>query len=195
MGNSISDNSLLKQLAERDEQAARRLFERYSRRLSELAEQHISTRLGTRLDGEDVVQSVFRTFFRRGAGGEFQVDPSGNLWCLLVAITLTKVRRQARWHQAAKRDVTTEQAQPTGDWAEEMLAREPGPAEAVVLWDQVESVLKNLPETYARIFTMRLEGQTRSEIAEQLGISRQTVHRALTTMQKRMQCLEDDPLQ
>lgn len=192
MGDSISDNSLLKQLADQDEEAARRLFQRYSRRLAELAEQNISHRLGRRVDGEDVVQSVFRTFFRRSARGEFQVDPSGDLWCLLVTITLTKVRRQARRHRAAKRDVRVEEPLMSEDWAKEMLSGDPGPEEALALWDQVKAILKGLPDAYANILTLRLEGLTRMEIAEALNISRQTVHRALKTMQERMERLQSE---
>ena len=57
-----------------DAQAAEQLFTRYARRLTGLAEQHLSRKLAGRLDGEDVVQSVFRTFFRRSAAGEFRIE-------------------------------------------------------------------------------------------------------------------------
>ena len=57
-----------------DPEAARELFAWYAQRLSHLAEQHLSHKLSGRVDGDDVVQSVFRTFFRRTARGEFQID-------------------------------------------------------------------------------------------------------------------------
>ena len=68
----------------------------YAQRLSRLAEQFIARGLGGRIEGDDVVQSVFRTFFRRCAGGEFQIDSSAQLWQLLVKITMTKARAQGR---------------------------------------------------------------------------------------------------
>jgi hypothetical protein len=55
---------------------AERLFTRYARRLIGLAEQRLSRALAGHLDGEDVVQSVFRMFFRRSATGAFRVDSS-----------------------------------------------------------------------------------------------------------------------
>jgi hypothetical protein len=57
-----------------DPWAADLLFDRYARRLTAVAEQYRGRRPAGRLDGEDVVQSVFRTFFRRCAGGGFHID-------------------------------------------------------------------------------------------------------------------------
>ena len=73
-----------------DETAAARLYGRYAQQLLRLAEQHLSRRLSGRVDEEDVVQSVFRTFFRRSGGGEFQIDSSAQIWKLLVKITVLK---------------------------------------------------------------------------------------------------------
>jgi hypothetical protein len=56
------------------------------------------------VDGEDVVQSVFRTFFRQLRGGDSPWTAPA-LWRLLVAITLNKVRARVRRHMAARRDV------------------------------------------------------------------------------------------
>src|SRR5262245_5479571 len=57
-----------------DTRAAEQLFDRYARRLTHVAEQHLSRKLAAREGGEDVVQSVFRTFFRRSARGQFRLD-------------------------------------------------------------------------------------------------------------------------
>jgi RNA polymerase sigma-70 factor (ECF subfamily) len=79
-------------------------FQGYAVRLARLAEQHLSQKVAARLDGEDVVQSVFRTFFRRCSQGEFQIDTSAQIWRLLVTLTLRKARAHARRHLAGKRD-------------------------------------------------------------------------------------------
>ena len=67
---------LLPLLPAGDDRAARAVFDRYSNRLIRLAGKHLNQRLAGRVDPEDVVQSVFRTFFRRGLDGEFQLDGS-----------------------------------------------------------------------------------------------------------------------
>src|SRR5437763_633062 len=114
-----------------DALAAEALFSLYAWRLTRVAERHLSNGLAGRLDSEDVVQSVFRTFFRRSAAGEFRIDTTAQLWRLLVTITLRKVAANARYHTAAARDVAAEHG---GDlWLAEAVAREPGPEEAAAL--------------------------------------------------------------
>lgn len=178
--------ALLKDWQAGDEGAAREIFERYSRRLTAVAQKHLSDRLAKRLDGEDIVQSVFRTFFARSARGEFQVNATGDLWQLLVTITLAKVRSQARRHTASKRDVSAE----AGDeraWLSQIVSADPSPEDAAILVDSIEAALAGLPATYSEILSQRLRGETRSDIAAQLGISRQTVYRALALIRERLE--------
>src|SRR5262249_35780113 len=106
--NADEPANLVERLKEGNPRAPELLFRRYAVRLARLAEQHLSRKVAVRVDGEDVVQSVFRTFFRRCASGEFTVDGSGRLWRLLVTITLNKVRAGVRYHTAARRDVAAE---------------------------------------------------------------------------------------
>ena len=91
-----------------DSAATAELFRRYSERLCMLAERQIGARLQARVDGDDIVQSVFRTVFRRTAAGEFLIDHSSSLWHLLVTITIHKVQKQAEHHRADRRDMNRE---------------------------------------------------------------------------------------
>lgn len=168
-----------------DERAAEQLLARYGERLIRVAEQHLSHKLAGRLDGEDVVQSVFRTFFRRSAGGEFRIDGSAHLWRLLVKITVLKARAKARHHTAGVRDAAAEE--PGGDaWLVEALAREPGPDEAAVLVDEVHALLLGLPPLHGQVLEMRLQGFEVREIAERLDFSNRTVQRVLNLLQERL---------
>jgi RNA polymerase sigma factor (sigma-70 family) len=168
-----------------DPQAAAELFTQYARRLTGLAEQQLSRKLAARLDGADVVQSVFRTFFRRCAAGEFRIDSSAELWRLLVTITVQKARAYGRKHTAAVRDVAAE-AQGGGASLADAVAHEPGPADAAALVDQIEDLLRGLPDLYRDVLQLRLEGHTVSDAADRLGVSRRTVHRALNLLQDRL---------
>ena len=134
--------------------------------------------------GEDVVQSAFRTFFRRGHAGEFRIDSSAQLWQLLVKITVLKARAKARHHTAGVRDAGVERD--AGPGAFEPAAREPGPEEAAALVDQVEALLRGLPPLYGQLLGLRLQGRPVTEVADELGVSRQTVHRALNLLQDRL---------
>ena len=57
-----------------------------------LASSQTSPTFASRFDPEDVVQSVFRTFFRRASQGLYDVPPGEELWQLLLVIALNKIR-------------------------------------------------------------------------------------------------------
>jgi RNA polymerase sigma-70 factor (ECF subfamily) len=169
-----------------DPKAESELYARYARRLARLAEHHLSRKLAGRMDGEDVVQSVFRTFFRRSAAGQFHIDSSMHLWRLLVKITVLKARAKARHHTTAVRDVGAEAAEPVGEWLGDALAAEPGPDEAAAFLDQIETLLQGLPPFYRQLLELRLGGEQVADVARQLNVSRQTVYRALKVLQNRL---------
>jgi RNA polymerase sigma-70 factor (ECF subfamily) len=179
----LIDRTFLQQLQAGDDAATQKLFERYSQRLVQLAGNNIHPALIKRFDGEDVVQSVFRTFFRRQDAGQLEIEHSQQLWRLLVTITLCKTRSHARRHTAAKRDAQAEQPQASHF---EFLDREPAAEEALALWEEIDVALQGLPEKTGAILSARLEGKPKSEIAQELNISRQTVHRILNLLEERL---------
>ena len=129
--------------------------------------------LAGRVDGEDVVQSVFRTFFRRTADGEFRLDGSAQLWRLLVRITLRKARATGRVTRPTRRRLEAA----GDDWLLEAVAHDPGPAEAAALVDQIEASLHGLPPSTAGSWTSAA-GARRHGDRRHAGLSRRTVHRA-----------------
>jgi len=74
----MAEDSPLTELVDRhrrgDPDAARQIFEYYSQRLGRLAEQYLSHRVAGRVEGVDIVQSVFRAFFKRAGEGAFKID-------------------------------------------------------------------------------------------------------------------------
>jgi RNA polymerase sigma factor (sigma-70 family) len=169
-----------------DPEAAELLFARYGARLTQVAEQHLSRKLAAREGSEDVVQSVFRTFFRRSAAGQFQLDTSAQVWRLLVKITLDKVCTRARHHAARKRSVAAE-VQPEDDsWVAEALGREPDPAAAAELVDLMEALVQGVPPLYCRVLELRLQGTVPADVARELNVSRNTVYRALELFKQRL---------
>jgi RNA polymerase sigma-70 factor, ECF subfamily len=184
MQNPDESARLVEGLKEGDPRAAEALFPRYAVRLARLAEQHLRRKVAGRVDGEDVVQSVFRTFFRRCASGEFRIDSSDEIWRLLVTLTLRKARYQARHHLAGKRDAAAEVPAVAG--LAEAVSREPGSAEAAELVDRIEGLLRGLPDFYSLVLERRLQGHAVADVAADLSVSRQTVYRALELLQRRL---------
>jgi tRNA A-37 threonylcarbamoyl transferase component Bud32/DNA-directed RNA polymerase specialized sigma24 family protein len=161
-----------------DEKAAEELFRRYAARLTALAHSRLTRALASRVDAEDVVQSAYRSFFLLARDGEVQLHESGDLWRLLVRITLRKVYRSARRHQADCRSVAREQRLPDDDGAV-APGREPGPAEVAALLDELRGALAPLGAVQRRMIEMRLQAHDIEAIATDVRRSPRTVRRIL----------------
>jgi RNA polymerase sigma-70 factor (ECF subfamily) len=184
---TVDSTTLLRRWREGDPSAAGLLYHRYVRQLVQLADQHLSRKVARRADGEDVVQSVFRTFFRRSARGEFVIDDANQLWRLLVTLTLRKARATARFHSTARRSVGAELPQPIeGERRPEVFACQPDPTEAVAVVDEIEAILQGLPAVHAHVLQQRLQGASVADIATDLGLARQSVYRVLNVLQHRL---------
>jgi RNA polymerase sigma-70 factor (ECF subfamily) len=72
-----TDESLLFRFQRGQSDAATALYLRYAKRLHALVSKQRGADLAARVDPEDIVQSVFRTFFRRAAAGHYVV-PQGD---------------------------------------------------------------------------------------------------------------------
>ena len=72
MSDENSFHDLMARLRAGDEGAADLIFQQYARRLVGLARRRLTHDVQAKMDPEDVLQSVFRTFFVRHGAGEFE---------------------------------------------------------------------------------------------------------------------------
>ena len=166
------------------------MFLRYAERLCALARSRLSARLSRHVDPEDVVQSAYRSFFTGARAGRYTLRRSGDLWRLLAAITLHKLRRQVERHTAGKRAVGREcllggKSTSFGS-QDEVLAREPTPAEAAALTDTLEQLFRGLGPMERRMVELRLQGCGLDEIADDVRRSERTVRRLLELVKERL---------
>jgi RNA polymerase sigma-70 factor (ECF subfamily) len=184
-GQAVSDRSLLRRLRSGQPDAATELYLRYAERLEALAAGQCAADLSPRLDPEDIVQSVFRTFFRRVAGGQYDVPEGEELWQLFLVIALHKIRSTATFHRAAKRDVRV-----TVTGLPESLAGRPlaAPDETArtTLCLVIDELLDSLPETMRAIVELRIEGHEVEEIVRRTKRARRSVERALQEFRTRL---------
>src|SRR5262245_19261250 len=142
-------DNLAARLRAGDEEAAAEVFNRFAHRLIALARARLQSVLGTKEDPEDVVQSVYRSFFRRQREGRFQIDSWEDMWGILTVLTVRKCGRRITYFRAARRDVRREIRLPAEDprdaW--EAVARDPTPSEAAVLTETLEELMRGLGET------------------------------------------------
>lgn len=164
-----------------------RFYARFGPMLRAIAEKRVAPQLRRRFDADDVVQSTFRTFFRRAQGGDFLFEDNQRLWSLLCAITLTKLREKARYHQRLSRAAGREQPVgshgPDGAGTEWLRAAGPAPDAALEFAEEFEHILSALDEPERRLIDLKLQDRTNDEAAEALGVSERTVRRMLAGLQ------------
>jgi RNA polymerase sigma-70 factor (ECF subfamily) len=152
-----------------------------------MARSQLSAQLARRVDAEDVVQSAYRSFFCGARDGRYRYQRAGDLWQLLVSITLHKLGDQARHHNAAKRRLAAEQGVGNADslfGMEDVAGREPSPLEAAALVDEVQEIMRRLPPQQQRVLELRLQGHNLYEIAQETHCCQRTVSRIL----ERLKC-------
>lgn len=178
-----SDDTLLRRYQSGDDGAATALYLRYASRLRGLARHYCSPSYAGRFDADDIVQSVFRTFFQHARQRSYEVPPEGELWGLLMVLALNKVRNLIRYHRAGKRAV--QQTASSYDLDQHpAMAEDRSAAEFLKL--VLDEQLAGLPESNQTIVRLRTEGCEVGEIAEQTGRSRRTVERVLQEFRDRL---------
>ena len=173
-----SDRELLQRLRGGDQDAAGQLYHRYARRLLAFAKARCTGPVLRGLDAEDVVQSVFRSFFRKAALGMYDVPDHEELWKLLMVIALNKLRDALDYHQAAKRDVRLVRG---GDRLHRLLAQHPDHRKATdaMFALVLRESLEQLPAKSRQIVKLRMEGCEVAEIAKRTGRAQRSVERIL----------------
>lgn len=180
---------LLKNYRQGDQLAADELFRRYVGRLTVLARSRLASRIARRVDPEDIVLSAYRSFFVRARDGKFSLAESGDLWRLLVQITLNKLHRTVAHHQAARRSVRRENGlDPLDDGVSSTRVPQsrPSATEAVALAELVEQFLSELRPFERHAVELRLQGYTLDEIAHATGRHERTVRRTLGQLEERL---------
>ena len=178
---------LMTQLRDGRNEAAAQIFHRFANRLILLARKQLDPKVRQKVDPEDVLQSVYRSFFERQQGGEIDLESWDNLWSMLALITLRKCANQVAHFRAECRDVRREVgAGPEADPVGAALAGDPSPSEAAVLTEVVEQVLHGLDERDREIVTLHLQGYSIPEISARVEWAERTVHRALERVRKRL---------
>lgn len=183
-------------LKRKDEQAGEDLYRRFSCRLIGLAKTKIRPDLLRKIDPEDVVQSVFRSFFGCMVAGRFEVSNDEGLWAILALITVRKCTSKRRWFLAARRDYRLE-LEPNVENGESFgqsrcFAREPTPLETSILAEMLERVLDSLSERESIIISLHLNGYPKHDIVEKAGTSLRTVERVLRKVENRLISMSRD---
>src|SRR5262245_43595586 len=155
-------------------------YTRFVRRLVALAHSRLGAVSQAKADPEDVVQSAFRSFFRRHQAGNFEISTWDSLWALLAMITVRKCSERRKWLGAQRRDAAREQPWDHGQGETNRLARldgEPTPEQAAMLAETVAEWLLSLDSSERAVVELGLSGHDDADVARQLRRSQRTVRR------------------
>lgn len=180
------------QLKTGDAQAAQKLWESYFLEMVEVARRKLQGAPKAMADEEDVALSAFNSFCMGAQKGRFpQVTDRDNLWPFLVAITSHKsvdlIRSENRQKRGGtgKSDGSSEKKKWTSiplDF-EEIIQKQPSPEFAVQLAEELDRLLNILDKTgdstLRQVALGKMEGETTTELAQNLGCARRTVERKL----------------
>lgn len=177
---TASDLTLIRRLREGEGDAASDLYLRYADRLHRLARKQTSAELARRVEPEEIVQSVFRTFFRRVNEGVYNVPEGKELWGLFLVIALNKIRHAAVYHRAARRDVRKTTSADELAASSYIIQDKSADSNALtVLQLVIEDITSKLPEVKREMIRLRIEGHEIEDIAQQTGRSSRSVERTL----------------
>lgn len=185
MTERLSDHSLLRRLKQGEPDAATQLYLRYAQRLLALARSKTSSALSRRVDSDEIVQSVFGSFFRGAQQGYYDVPVGEELWKLFLVIALNKIRAKGAFHLAAKRDV---RKTADGEAIDKLADGAPTDDETAlqVLKLTLDEALDQLPAGHREMIELRIEGHEIDEIAQRTGRAKRTVERILQEARKRL---------
>jgi RNA polymerase sigma-70 factor (ECF subfamily) len=174
-----------------DRDATTHVFQRFAHRLLALARSRLDGQTRQKVDPDDVLQSVFRSFFTRMADNQWDLENWDSLWGMLALITVRKCGHRVEYFRAACRDVQREVSPPTGPDSSatglEPAGDDPTPSAVVMLAETVERLLKGLEPRDRRIVEDSLQGYSAPEIGDRVGCTERTVYRVLERVRKHLQ--------
>ena len=185
-----SFTGLVSRLKDGDQRAANLVYLRFKDRLVALAKSRLDNRIKQREDPEDVVQSAYRSFFRRCAGGDYEFNGWDDLWNLLTVITVCKSMNHVEYHLAKRRSVAGEVEGGSLDdlpgLLEQCADRDPTPLEAAILTETVEGLVQELKPQYRPVLELSLQGYSTEEIALRTDRAETTIRRQKRWIKERL---------
>lgn len=144
-------------------------------------------------DEEDIVLSVFNSFYDAAENGRFpDLSDRDDLWRLLLRMSGRKVIDKRRHDRRQRRggDVQVHSLDRTDDGESviEAIGDEPSPEMVLMMQESVEQFFSHLGVGQLRdLAGAKLEGYSNAELAERFGCSERTIERRLHLIREKCQ--------
>lgn len=181
-----------------DSAAANRIWQHYFDRLVRSVRQGLAGQNRAVSDEEDIVLSVFDSFYAAAADGRFpDLADRDDLWRLLLRMSARKVIDKRRRDRRQRRGGDAEIRPLDGDDGTvlEVIGDEPSPEMALMMQESVEAFFSHLGVGSLRdLAVAKLEGHSNAALARRFGCSERTIERRLHLIREkcRQELLEND---
>jgi len=164
----VDDESarLLAEYVDGNSDAATEIYNRYVSRLLALVRAKISDKLKPKFGPEDVVQSVYRSFFRKAREDKIVLTRSGDLWRTLSTFafykTLKRIEKETQQGNDPDREVRG------SVWVNGLIQEGPTAEQVSCVVEQLTLYMQRLSPRDRLILQLRLQGESVAEIVEEL---------------------------
>lgn len=175
---------LVKRLNQGDAAAAGPLLQHFEPYLRIAVRRHLSGRIRSKFDSEDVVQSAMADLivhFRR-SGCEF--EDGSHIRNFLNRVVINRLNDRFRRH---RREIVQQQVMldsELGEISDDGTARPSRDLSRNELW---ETIMKACPERHREVILLRKEGLRHNQIADRLGLHPSTVRRVIAEVARQLQ--------
>lgn len=176
-----------------DSVAAARIWHHYFDRLVRSVRARLQGQNRAVSDEEDIVLSVFDSFYDAANKGRFpDLSDRDDLWRLLLRMAARKVVDKQRHDQRQRRggNINVHSLDQTrdDDRVIEAIGDEPSPEMVVMMQESVERLFSHLGVGQLReLAVAKLEGYSNAELAEHFGCSERTIERRLHLIREKCQ--------
>ena len=176
-----------------DSVAAERIWKLYFDRLVQSVRKRLYGQNRAVSDEEDIVLSVFDSFYEAAEKGRFpDLSDRDDLWHLLLTMSARKVVDKRRHDQRQKRggEVAIHSMNAGDDSADlaGAIGSEPSPEMVIMMQESVEKLFSHLGVGQLReLAGAKLEGYSNAEIAERFECSERTIERRLHLIREKLQ--------
>ena len=183
----------INQIKHGDSLAANRIWKHYFDRLVRSVRQRLYGQNRAVSDEEDIVLSVFDSFYAAVEKGRFpDLSDRDDLWRLLLTMSARKIIDKRRHDQRQRRGGNVAVHSLDGDADDsvfiETIGSEPSPEMVLMMQESVEQFFSHLGVGQLQdLAGAKLEGYSNAEIAERLGCSERTIERRLHLIREKLQ--------
>ncbi|MEL7497768.1 MAG: ECF-type sigma factor [Planctomycetota bacterium] len=175
-----------------DSDAANRIWKFYFDRLVRAVRNRLYGQNRAVSDEEDIVLSVFDSFYAAAEKGRFpDLADRDDLWRLLLTMSARKVVDKRRHDQRQRRGGNVAVLPLGGDEDSvivEAIGSEPSPEMILMMQESVEQLFSHLGVGQLQeLAGAKLEGYSNAEIAQKFGCSERTIERRLHLIREKLQ--------